>query len=110
MARCARSLKGRSMKLFHVYCAIWPDTGDFVIERRGAPPLAIECKWRYRSDRLSGLQVFARHYPEAPLLVVAADAQGVRTIRCGSGVARLLSLEDLVGFLISGGDAAVVAA
>ncbi len=73
---------------------------DFVIERRGAPPLAIECKWRYRDDSFSGLEAFARHYPAALLLVVAADAEGVRTIRCGPGVARLLSLEDLLAFLI----------
>jgi predicted AAA+ superfamily ATPase len=73
---------------------------DFVIERRGAPPLAIECKWRYRGDSFPGLEVFARHYPEADLLVVAADAEGGRTIRCGAGDARLLSLEALMGTLM----------
>lgn len=81
---------------------------DFVIERRGAPPLAIECKWHYRGDSFPGLEVFARHYPEADLLVVAADAEGSRTIRCGAGEARLLSLEALMGYLI--GAAGAVAA
>jgi predicted AAA+ superfamily ATPase len=81
---------------------------DFVIERRGAPPLAIECKWHYRGDSFPGLEVFARHYPEADLLVVAADAEGSHTIRCGAGEARLLSLEALMGYLI--GAAGAVAA
>ena len=48
---------------------------DFVIERRGASPPAIECKWRYRGDGFPGLENFAQHYPEAGLLVVSADAE-----------------------------------
>lgn len=75
---------------------------DFVIKPRGHPPLAIECKWRYRGDSLPGLEAFARHYPEATLLVVAADADGGRestTIRCGTGEARLLSLDALIDSL-----------
>ncbi len=75
---------------------------DFVIERRGAPPLAIECKWRYRGDDFPGLTAFARHYPEASLLVVAADAEDSRTIRCGSNEAKLISLDALIGFLTRG--------
>ena len=73
---------------------------DFVIERRGGPPLALECKWRYRGDSFPGLEAFARHYPEATLLVVTADAEGERTIRCGPGEARLVSLNALTGMVM----------
>lgn len=47
---------------------------DFVIVRRGRPPLAIECKWRVggRED-LSGLKAFRRAYPDGESLVVASD-------------------------------------
>jgi predicted AAA+ superfamily ATPase len=45
---------------------------DFVIVRRGRPPLAVECKWRVdgRED-LRGLKAFRRAYPEGENLVVA---------------------------------------
>lgn len=49
---------------------------DFVIVRRGRPPLALECKWRAdgRED-LAGLKAFRRAYPEGKNLVVASDVQ-----------------------------------
>lgn len=58
----------------------WRDTKhhevDFVVVRRGHPPLAIECKWRAdgRED-LSGLKAFRRAYPDGESLVVAQDVQ-----------------------------------
>ncbi len=49
---------------------------DFVVVRRGQPPLAIECKWHAdgRED-LGGLKAFRRAYPNGGSLVVASDVQ-----------------------------------
>jgi len=47
---------------------------DFVIVRRGKPPLAVECKWRVDGrEELSGLKAFRRAYPQGDSLVVASD-------------------------------------
>ena len=47
---------------------------DFVVARRGHPPVAIECKWRVdgRED-LPGLKAFRRAYPEGTTFVVGSD-------------------------------------
>ncbi len=47
---------------------------DFILPRRGRPPVAIECKWRAdgRED-LPGLKAFRRNYPDGISLVVASD-------------------------------------
>lgn len=76
---------------------------DFVIERRGRSPVAIECKWRYRKDDLHGLQAFARQYPDADRFIVAADVSGAQSIRCGNGEARLVDLTGLLTFLCGSG-------
>jgi len=49
---------------------------DFVVVRRGRPPVAIECKWRAdgRED-LTGLKAFRRVYPQGPSFVVASDVE-----------------------------------
>jgi len=76
---------------------------DFVIERRGRPPVAIECKWRYRGHDFPGLDAFARQYPDAERIVVAADVSGLQTIRSGHGEARLMDLNSLIAHLAAGG-------
>ena len=40
--------------------------------KRGAPT-AVECKWSAKDYDPAGLLAFAHHYPEATLLVLAAD-------------------------------------
>lgn len=47
---------------------------DFVLVRRGADPVAVECKWRTdgRED-LSGLKAFRRAYPQGASYVVSSD-------------------------------------
>lgn len=74
---------------------------DFVIGRHGQPPLAIECKWRFRGDDLPGLDAFGRQYPQAERIVVASDASGKRSIRCGTGEATLMGLPELMAVLNS---------
>lgn len=49
---------------------------DFVIVRRGRPPVAVECKWRADGrEALPGLKAFRRAYPEGESLVVASDVE-----------------------------------
>ena len=74
---------------------------DFVLVRRGYPPLAIECKWRAdgRED-LSGLRAFRRAYPEGDSLVVASDIEHPFERELLSGVrVRYTSLGDALGGL-----------
>ncbi len=46
---------------------------DFVISRRGRPPLALECKWSADDVDLTNLKAFAHRYPKAEVRVVAQD-------------------------------------
>jgi predicted AAA+ superfamily ATPase len=47
---------------------------DFVLARRGARPLAIECKWKLQSPGKSNYSFFQSLYPDSRLVVVASDA------------------------------------
>jgi len=46
---------------------------DFVLARRGQPPLAIECKWSANDFDAKSLKAFAARYPKAQYFVVAQD-------------------------------------
>ena len=46
---------------------------DFVLKKRGCPPLAIECKWKAAKFDRAALHVFRRHHPEGENLVIASD-------------------------------------
>ena len=48
---------------------------DFIWQRRGRAPLAIECKWSAKDFDATNLLVFARLYPKAECVVVATDAE-----------------------------------
>ncbi len=48
---------------------------DFIWQRRGRAPLAIECKWSAKDFDATNLLVFARMYPEAECVVVATDPE-----------------------------------
>lgn len=45
---------------------------DFVLDLRGLPPIAIECKWRVARDAFDGIHAFRELYPEA-IEVLTAD-------------------------------------
>jgi hypothetical protein len=49
---------------------------DFVLVRRGAPPLALECKWSADEFDPAGMAAFRAKYPGAPNYVVASDVKG----------------------------------
>jgi predicted AAA+ superfamily ATPase len=48
---------------------------DFVWAPRRGPVIALECKWSARDFDPTNLKAFARGYPQAQALVVAADAR-----------------------------------
>jgi predicted AAA+ superfamily ATPase len=54
---------------------------DFVLARRGRPPIAIECKWKLASGSEDNFAQFQALYPKAKLLVVATDATTPRRVR-----------------------------
>ena len=47
---------------------------DFVVARRGAPPVAIECKWKLAGAGDTHFASFQALYPDARLVVVSTDA------------------------------------
>lgn len=71
---------------------------DFVLVRRGAAPIAVECTWRAdgRED-LRGLRAFRRAYPTGSSVVVASDIERPfeRELIAGSTV-RYVGLEELI--------------
>lgn len=50
---------------------------DFVLSRRGKPPVAIECKWRSAGSDASGLNAFRSIHPEATCWLICADRKTV---------------------------------
>ena len=62
---------------------------DFVLARRGAPPTAIECKWRAVYFDAASLRAFRGAYPGGANYLVASDVDrptarryGDLTVRC----------------------------
>jgi predicted AAA+ superfamily ATPase len=55
----------------------WRDKGghevDFVVQQRGSPPAAIECKWAVESFDPASLLSFRTRYPDGRNIVVAND-------------------------------------
>lgn len=72
---------------------------DFVIVRRGRPPLAVECKWRADGrEELGGLKAFRRAYSEGESLVVASDVDRPFERELLPGVkVRYVGMEDMIG-------------
>ncbi|MBI5434759.1 MAG: ATP-binding protein [Planctomycetes bacterium] len=70
---------------------------DFVLGRRGRPPIAIECKWSADQFEPAALLAFAARYPEATAFVVAHDVERAHRRTIGGvsmefvGLAGLLS-------------------
>jgi predicted AAA+ superfamily ATPase len=59
---------------------------DFVIARRGRPPIAVECKWSAGEFDPAGVRAFRAAYPEGENYVVASDVDRTHT-RTARGVA-----------------------
>lgn len=64
---------------------------DFVVARKGCPPVAIECKWKLKASEPGGFRFFKTLYPGARLVVIATDAvkprlnRNMDTIEAGLG-------------------------
>jgi predicted AAA+ superfamily ATPase len=69
---------------------------DFVLVRRGHPPLALECKWSAKDFDPSALKAFSRRYPKAMCRVVAQDADRAWSRRFDTLDVAFVGLEDLV--------------
>lgn len=48
---------------------------DYIIARRGMPPVAIECKWKLKSGQTKHFPAFQSLYPNASLILVTSDAE-----------------------------------
>jgi predicted AAA+ superfamily ATPase len=46
---------------------------DFVLARRGESPIAIECKWKWKSGQTTHFPAFQSIYPDARLILVTSD-------------------------------------
>ncbi len=69
---------------------------DFVLSRRGAAPLAIECKWSADGFDPASLRAFRSRYPNGRNFVVASDVvEGYPRSYAGLSV-RFVSLAELV--------------
>ena len=75
---------------------------DFVIARRSAAPVAIECKWSAKDFDPGNLRVFRRHYPKGETFLVAHDVDRpfVRTIDAFR--LTVVGLEGVVAALLRG--------
>lgn len=69
---------------------------DFVIPRRGRPPVAVECKWRADAFDARGLNAFRRRYPEGESFVVAPDVDRPFARTSGEARARFVPLDGLI--------------
>lgn len=69
---------------------------DFVLTRRGRPPVAIECKWSAAELSVVNLRAFRSRYPEGENIVVAQDADRSVTRSFGGVSVTVGSLHALI--------------
>ena len=68
---------------------------DFILARRGAPPVAIECKWTPESFEPAGLQAFRRQYLEGENYIVCPNLKRSFTRSYRGLAASFVNLETL---------------
>jgi hypothetical protein len=69
---------------------------DFVLPRRGKPPIAIECKWSASRFDPANLTLFGKRYPKSSAFVVASDVDRPYRLAAGEIDAEVVGLEELV--------------
>jgi len=69
---------------------------DFVLARRGAPPIAIECKWTAADLDPANLRAFRGTYPGGINYLAASDVDRPVERRYGELAVRWVSLEQLI--------------
>jgi hypothetical protein len=73
---------------------------DFIVARRGRPPLAIECKWSADGFEPAGLKAFRSRYPEGANLVVAHDVARPFTKRFGALSVRFVGIDAVANSMV----------
>ncbi len=70
---------------------------DFVVVRRGKPPVAIEAKWKAGGAAdYKNLLHFSRSHPESELVVVSQDIDRPFTRRSGEQIIHYKGLSNLI--------------
>jgi len=69
---------------------------DFIITRRGADPIAIDCKWSAENEVPPSLLAFRKRYPRGLNFVVAADIDRSFSRTTGELTVRFVNLLDLI--------------
>lgn len=70
---------------------------DFVIVRRGRPPVAVECKWNAENaGDLGGMRAFRRSYPDGEDFVVAGNVERPFSRALDGRTVSVVGLEELV--------------
>lgn len=69
---------------------------DFILVRRGASPVTIECKWSADQFDASALKAFRKRYPKGDNYVVADDVGRSYQREYNDVVVKFVSLEDLI--------------
>lgn len=72
---------------------------DFVINRRGRPLLAIECKWADKDFEPSNARVFLRHYDKAQVYVVSHNVGQPYSRKYGDAAFKFINLAGLKSVL-----------
>lgn len=72
---------------------------DFVVARRGRPPIAIECKWSTAEFDTRNARAFLAQYPHATVVVVARDVTRRLTRRDGDISITYVRLSELLAML-----------
>jgi len=69
---------------------------DFIIERRGRPPVAVETKWNSRDFDYGNLRAFMRQYPDSEAIIVAGDLETVSMRNIDNIAVTFLGLDGLI--------------
>lgn len=75
---------------------------DFVVPRRGAGPVAVECEWSAAGFDPAGLLAFRRLYPGGENFLVANDVTRPHTREHEGVPVQFVSLEELTARLSHG--------
>ena len=73
---------------------------DFVLNRRGKPPIVLECTWAAGEFDPANVRAFVRLYPQAPVFVVSHDVDRPFGRRYGQVSVRFIALSSLAETLL----------
>ncbi|HSX79721.1 MAG TPA: DUF4143 domain-containing protein, partial [Candidatus Saccharimonadia bacterium] len=73
---------------------------DFVLARRGQPPLTVECKWSASDADPDPLKAFRRQYPQGKHVVVAHDVERTFSRTYGDTAVQYMNLPAFIEALL----------